>query len=163
LVTGGGMGWSFEKWIFSRQISEESVVITIKNDNVTAYAELAKDEKIRKLFEWGRDMTATNVQHYMQMLHNENLPTPSFLDDLITDTTFSPFSDKLMLFHKMDMFCMKMRAFGNSKAVNSRHDVGFLYSKSFMEIGKFVQDAVIIMIENGWMEHAHLHQIRRFY
>ncbi|MEH7108471.1 DUF3231 family protein, partial [Bacillus sp. JJ1764] len=73
---------------------------------IMAFAQVAKDEKIRKLFEWGRDMTATNVQHYMQMLHDEHLPTPSFLDDLVTTSTFSPFSDKIMLFHKMDMFSM---------------------------------------------------------
>ena len=121
---------------------------------IMAFAQVAKDEKIRKLFEWGRDMTATNVEHYMQKLHDENLPTPSFLDDLVTTSTFAPFSDKLMLFHKMDMFSMKMRAFGNSLAVNGRHDVGFLYSKSFMKIGMFVEDAAKIMIEKGWFERA---------
>ncbi|MCM2535369.1 DUF3231 family protein [Neobacillus pocheonensis] len=121
---------------------------------IMAFAQVAKDEKIRKLFEWGRDMTATNVQHYMQMLHDENLPSPSFLDDLVTISTFSPFSDKLMLFHKMDMFSMKIRAFGNSIAVNGRHDVGFLYTRSFMQIGRFVEDAAKIMIEKGWFERA---------
>ncbi|MGM0904886.1 MAG: hypothetical protein ACQEXB_28050 [Bacillota bacterium] len=44
----------------------------------------------------------------MKMLHKDNLPSPSFLDDLVTTSTFSPFSYKLMLFHKMDMFSMKM-------------------------------------------------------
>jgi hypothetical protein len=121
---------------------------------IMAFAQVVKDEKIRKLFEWGRDMTAENVQHYMQMLHDENLPTPSFLDDLVTASTFSPFSDKLMLFHKMDMFSMKMRAFGNSVAVNGRHDVGFVYTRSFMKIGRFVEDAAKIYIEKGWMEQA---------
>jgi hypothetical protein len=90
----------------------------------------------------------------MQMLHDENLPTPSFLDDLVTKSTFPPFSDKIMLFHKMDMFSMKMRAFGNSVAVNGRHDVGFLYTRSFMKIGRFVEDAAKIYIEKGWMERA---------
>lgn len=121
---------------------------------ITAFSQVVKDDKIRKLFEWGRDLTATDVQHFMQMLHDENLPTPSFLDDLITTTTFSPFSDKIMLFHKIDMFSMKIRSFGNSIAVNGRHDVGFLYTKSFIKIGKFVEDAAKIMIEYGWMEHA---------
>jgi hypothetical protein len=119
---------------------------------IMAFAQVTKDEKIRKLFEWGRDMTAGTIQHYMQMLHDENLPAPSFLDDLVTTSTFSPFSDKLMLFHKMDMFSMKLRAFGNSVAVNGRHDVGFLYTRSFMKIGRFIEDAAKIYIEKGWME-----------
>lgn len=119
---------------------------------IMAFAQVVKDERIKKLFEWGRDLTTNNVENYMQKLHDENLPTPSFLDDLVTASTFSPFSDKLMLFHKMDMFSMKMRAFGNSVAVNGRHDVGLVYTKSFMKIGAFVEEAAKIMIEKGWME-----------
>lgn len=121
---------------------------------IMAFAQVVKDEKIRHLFEKGREMTSTNIENYMQKLHDENLPTPSFLDDLVTTSTFSPFSDKLMLFHKMDMFTMKIRAFGNSVAVNGRHDVGLLYSKSLMKISVFVQEAAKIMIEKGWMEQA---------
>jgi hypothetical protein len=119
---------------------------------IMAFAQVARDEKIRQLFEKGRDMTTSNIESYMKMLHKENLPTPSFLDDLVTTSTFSPFSDKLMLFHKMDMFSMKIRAFGNSVAVNGRHDVGLLYGKSLMKISLFVENAAKIMIEKGWME-----------
>ncbi|WP_026567090.1 DUF3231 family protein [Bacillus sp. UNC41MFS5] len=119
---------------------------------IMAFAQVAKDEKIRKLFEKGRDLTTTSIQNYMQKLHDENLPTPSFLDDLVTTSTFSPFSDKLMLFHKMDMFSMKIRAFGNSLAVNGRHDVGLVYTKSFTKIASFVESAAKIYIEKGWME-----------
>jgi hypothetical protein len=50
------------------------------------------------------------------------------------------------------MFSMKIRAFGNSVAVNGRHDIGLLYSKSFVKISAFVESAARIMIENGWME-----------
>lgn len=119
---------------------------------IMAFAQVVKDEQIRELFEKGRDLTAKNIESYMKVLHMENLPAPSFLDDLVTKSTFSPFSDKLMLFHKVDMFSMKIRAFGNSIAVNGRHDIGLLYTKSFMKIGVFVEKAAKIMIEKGWME-----------
>ncbi|MFS0862544.1 DUF3231 family protein [Fredinandcohnia sp. 179-A 10B2 NHS] len=119
---------------------------------IMSFAQVAKDEKIRKLFEKGRDMTTSNIENYMKKLHDENLPTPTFLDDLVTTSTFSPFSDKLMLFHKMDMFTMKIRAFGNSVAVNGRRDVSLIYTKSLLKIGTFVQEAAMIMIEKGWME-----------
>ncbi|MFB5197572.1 DUF3231 family protein [Neobacillus sp. KR4-4] len=121
---------------------------------IMAFAQVAKDEKIRKLFEKGRDLTTTNIQNYMQKLHDENLPAPSFLDDLVTTSTFSPFSDKIMLFHKMDMFSMKIRGFGNSIAVNGRHDVGLVYTKSFTKIASFVESAAKIYIEKGWMEQV---------
>lgn len=37
------------------------------------------------------------------------------------------------------MFSIKMRTFGNSVAVNGRHNIGFLYTKSFMKNGEFVK------------------------
>lgn len=119
---------------------------------IMAFAQVVKDEKIRELFESGRDGTEKNVEQYIKMLLKENLPTPTFVDDLVTASTFAPFSDKLMLYHKMDMFTMKIRAFGNSLAVNGRHDIGMLYSKSLVKIAIFVENAAKIMIEKGWME-----------
>ncbi|WP_078414814.1 DUF3231 family protein [Priestia abyssalis] len=121
---------------------------------IMAFAQVAEDEKIRKLFERGKDLTKTNTENYIKKLHDEDLPAPSFLDDLVTTSTISPFSDKLMLFHKMDMFTMKIRSFGNSVAVNGRHDLGLLYAKSMIRNADFVQDAVKIMIEKGWFEQA---------
>jgi hypothetical protein len=119
---------------------------------IMAFSQVVKSEKIRKLFIEGKALTHKSIEQYMEKLHNENLPSPSFLDHLVTTSTFSPFSDKLMLFHKIDMFSMKIRAFGNSAAVNGRHDMGVLYAKSLIKITSFVEDAAEIMIENGWME-----------
>lgn len=119
---------------------------------IMAFVQVVKDEKIRKLFERGTDITKTNIEHYIQKLHDEDLPAPSFLDDLVTTSTISPFSDKLMLFHKMDMFTMKIRSFGNSVAVNGRRDIGLLHTKSTIRNAAFVQDAAKIMIEKGWFE-----------
>ncbi|HHY73049.1 MAG TPA: DUF3231 family protein [Bacillus bacterium] len=119
---------------------------------IMAFAQVAKNEKIRVLFERGKNLTHTNLERYMKKLHDENLPSPSFLDHLVTTSMFSPFSDKIMLNHKMDMFSMKLRAYGNSVAVSTRHDLGVLYFRSLMKIQGFVEDAAEICIENGWME-----------
>ncbi|PAE24882.1 DUF3231 family protein [Bacillus sp. 7894-2] len=119
---------------------------------ILAFAQVAKDEKIRKLFEKGKEITTTNIESYRQKLHDEDLPSPPYLDDLITNSTFSPFSDKIMIFHKMDMFSIKLRAFGNSVAVNGRRDVGMVYLKATMKNSHFVQSAAKIMLEKGWFE-----------
>ena len=65
----------------------------------------------RALFVKGEDLTNKAVGRYIEKLHRDNLPAPSFPDHLITTSTFSPFSDKLMMFHKMDMFSMKNEGF----------------------------------------------------
>ncbi|GAA0343403.1 hypothetical protein GCM10008967_37310 [Bacillus carboniphilus] len=119
---------------------------------IMAFSQVAKDDKIRDLFIKGRDLTEINIKRYVQKLNEENLPAPSYLDHLVKPSTFSPFSDKLMLHHKMDMFAMKVRAFGNSVAVSGRNDIGFQYIKSLLKIQGFVNDAAKIYIEKGWME-----------
>jgi len=117
-----------------------------------AFSQVAKSQKVRDIFVKGKDLTHKAVEHYIEKLHRENLPAPEFIDHLVTTSTFAPFSDKLMLFHKVDMFSMKIRAFGNSLAVNGRHDLALLYGRSLMNIANFVKDASNIMMENGWME-----------
>ncbi|MBP1934238.1 DUF3231 family protein [Ammoniphilus resinae] len=119
---------------------------------IMAFAQVAQDKKVRELFERGRDMTTTNVENYMQKLYDENLPAPTFLDDLVTSSTISPFSDKIMLYHKMDMFSMKIRAFGNSVAVNGRRDIGILYTQSLTKIAAYVEDIQKTIIKRGWLE-----------
>ncbi|MEY2194764.1 DUF3231 family protein [Neobacillus sp. BF23-41] len=119
---------------------------------IMAFSQVVKSEKIRNLFLKGKDFTHKHIETYMAKLHKEDLPTPSFLDHLVTKSTFSPFSDKIMLYHKADMFSMKIRAYGNSAAVDGRHDIGLMYTKSLMTIAQFVEEAAKIMIENGWME-----------
>ncbi|YCA46366.1 DUF3231 family protein (plasmid) [Bacillus sp. JZ8] len=119
---------------------------------IMAFRQVAKLEKVREVFKKGEDLTTRAVERYMSKLHDDHLPAPSFLDHLVTTSIISPFSDKLMLFHKVDMFSMKIRAFGNSVAVNGRHDLAVLYGKSLTNIFKFVDDASHVMMKNGWME-----------
>ena len=119
---------------------------------ILAFGQVARKEKVKSLFVRGKEMTHKNLERYKLLLHEENLPSPAYLDHLVTASTYAPFSDKLMLFHKVDMFSMKIRAFGNSLAVNGRHDIGVMYTKSLMNIMMFVSNGAKLMMENGWME-----------
>ncbi|WP_160723022.1 DUF3231 family protein [Bacillus sp. USDA818B3_A] len=116
------------------------------------FSQAAKDEKVRQFLIRGREITDRAVNQYSEKLHKDNLPFPTLLDHLVTDSTFSPFSDKLMVFHKVDMFSMKIRAFGNSLAVNGRKDIGAMYTRALLEMTLFVEDGANILIDNGWME-----------
>ncbi|MDM5327163.1 DUF3231 family protein [Neobacillus sp. CF12] len=116
------------------------------------FSQVAKKEKVREYFIKGKEITDKEVQRFQDKMHKDNLPFPSQIDHLVTDSTFSPFSDRIMVFHKVDMFSIKIRSFANSMAVNGRRDIGMMYMKSLTEVSLFVEDGANIMIEHGWME-----------
>ena len=116
------------------------------------FYQIVQDEKIKALFKRGLDMTDKAVKQYMEKLHMEHMQAPAYLDHLVTTSTYPPFSDRIMLFHKVDMFAMKIRAFGNSLAVTARRDIEMLYTRTLMNIGLFVNDGTNLLIDNGWME-----------
>ena len=97
-------------------------------------------------------MTDKAVKQYMEKLHAEHIQAPAYLDHLVAPSTYPPFSDRIMLFHKVNMFAMKIRAFGNSLAVTARRDIDMLYARTLMNIGLFVDDGTNLLIEKGWME-----------
>lgn len=116
------------------------------------FTQVAKDEKIREFFIRGKELTNKHIEISSQQLHEDNLPSPPLLDHLVSESTFSPFSDKLMLAHKIDMFSMKIRTAGNAISLNGRKDLGGMYAKFLMDIGLYVEDGANIMIDNGYME-----------
>ncbi|WP_258000300.1 DUF3231 family protein [Bacillus sp. Marseille-P3661] len=116
------------------------------------FYQTVKDEKIKALFKRGISMTDKALKQYKEKLHIEHMQSPSYLEHLVTTTTYPPFSDKIMLFHKVDMFAMKIRSFGNSLAVTARRDINMLYIRTLVNIGAFVDDGVNILIDKGWLE-----------
>ncbi|MCQ6281320.1 DUF3231 family protein [Bacillus sp. EB600] len=116
------------------------------------FYQIVQDEKIKALFKRGLDMTDKAVKQYMEKLHIEHMQPPSYIDHLVSTSTYPPFSDKIMLFHKVDMFAMKIRSFGNSLAVTARRDINMLYVRTLINIGLFVDDGMNILIDKGWLE-----------
>lgn len=116
------------------------------------FSQVAKTEKVRKFMLRGKEMTNKHIELCSQQLHKNNLPSPPLLDDLVSTTTFSPFSDKLMLWHKIDMFSMKIRSYANGASLNGRRDIAGMYAKFLLDIGLYVEDGANIMIDHGWME-----------
>jgi hypothetical protein len=116
------------------------------------FSQVAKLQQVREYFVKGVEISYKHIEIFSQMLHKENLPSSPLLGHLVTDSTFAPFSDKLMLFHKLDMFSMRIRAYGNSVAVNGRHDIGVKYAQCVLDVANYAEDGVNIMIDLGWME-----------
>ncbi|MDN3015685.1 DUF3231 family protein [Paenibacillus sp. BSR1-1] len=116
------------------------------------FHQVVRNNKVKQLFKKGLDITEKSLKQFSEKLTVDNLPAPTRLDHLVTDSLISPFSDKIMLFHKVDMFSMKIRAFANSIAVNGRRDIALMYGRNIVNVFAFVEDGAQILIKHGWME-----------
>lgn len=117
-----------------------------------AFGQVSKIDKVKKFMLRGKELTNKHIETCSQQLHKNNLPSPPLLDNLVTTSTFSPFSDKLMLWHKIDTFSMKIRSYANGASLNGRRDIGAMYAKFIMDVSLYVEDGANIMIDHGWME-----------
>ncbi|CAG7613789.1 DUF3231 family protein [Paenibacillus allorhizosphaerae] len=116
------------------------------------FSQITKTDQTRKYFLRGKEIAEKHYNIFSQLLQQEDLSAPPMLDPLVTTSTFAPFSDKLMMFHKLDMFAVRIRAYGNALSMSARLDVAEKFGRLLLEVGKYVEDGATILIDHGWME-----------
>nr|WP_263326714.1 DUF3231 family protein [Neobacillus sp. Marseille-Q6967] len=119
---------------------------------LVGFSQVAKLEQVKNFMLKGKEITSKHVKDCTDFLSKEDLPAHHLLDDLVETSTSAPFSDKLMMFHKIDMFSMKIRTYANAISLNGRRDLGGMYMKFLMDVGLYVEDGANIIIQEGWME-----------
>ncbi|SFJ89263.1 Protein of unknown function [Halobacillus dabanensis] len=119
---------------------------------ILGFSQGAKQNRVRKFLERGRNLNERHIEKLSKKLTEDYLPSPTLLDHLVTSSTIPPFSDKLMVFHKVDMFSMKIREYANGASLNGRKDIGALYARCIMDVSLYVKTGANILIENSWME-----------
>ncbi|MFD2656413.1 DUF3231 family protein [Gracilibacillus thailandensis] len=119
---------------------------------IIGFSQGARNEKVRTYLERGKNINQKHIEMFSSKLHKDNVPAPSLIDHLVTTSITPAFSDKLMVYHKIDMFSMKIREYANGASLNGRRDIGTLYGRCLMDVSLYVEDGANIMIDNGWME-----------
>ncbi|MGV3466087.1 MAG: DUF3231 family protein [Heyndrickxia sp.] len=119
---------------------------------ITGFLQGVKLEKVKKYLERGKKINQKHIEIMTKKLADADLPAPSFLDHLVTTSTISPFSDKLKVAHKIDMFAMKIREYANGASLNGRRDLGIMYAKCQADVSMYVEDGANIMIDHEWFE-----------
>lgn len=119
---------------------------------VTGFIQVARSEKVREYLERGKKLNQKHIDLMSDKLTKDDLPSPSSIDYLVRPSTEPPFSDKLMVYHKIDMFSMKIREYANGASLNGRKDIGALFAKCQLDVSLYVEDGANIMIDHGWME-----------
>jgi hypothetical protein len=115
-------------------------------------SQVAKSQQVRDYMIRGRDISDKHVETFASLLSKEFLPSASAWDTLPTDSTFPPFSDKLMMYHTATLNAAGIAHYGRGLGLSPRRDIGAIYTRLTAEIVLFTEDGANIMIENGWLE-----------
>ena len=117
-----------------------------------AFSQVAAREDVRSFMLKNVKLAGKDAESFDVLLQQDHLPIPEKWDDEITDSTVSPFSDKLIMFHAGFLVNSALTYYGASLGSSLRSDIIVNYSKVFthaMEAGVISYN---IMVKHGWME-----------
>ncbi|MBT2259340.1 DUF3231 family protein [Priestia megaterium] len=137
---------------------EVTAIQEIVNTNVLgktlmlAFSQVATTQKLRSYFFDGVKLASKQIKQFTELLSEADLPSPRLLDAYVTNSTISPFSDKLMMYHTSTAVTIAIDNCGAGLSMSFRSDVAVEFSQLIGRIGKYGKDGIRIMIEQGWME-----------
>jgi hypothetical protein len=117
-----------------------------------AFSQVAVREEVRNFMLKNVTLAGKDAESFDAILQQDHLPIPEKWDAEITDSTVSPFSDKLIMFHAGFLVNAALTYYGASLGSSLRSDIIVNYSKVFthaMEAGVFSYN---IMVKHGWLE-----------
>jgi hypothetical protein len=117
-----------------------------------AFSQVAVREDVRNFLLKNFKLAGKDAESFDAILQQDHLPIPEKWDEEITDSTVSPFSDKLIMFHAGFLVNAALTYYGASLGSSYRSDIIVNYSKVFthaMEAGAISYN---ILVKHGWLE-----------
>ncbi|MBN8192858.1 DUF3231 family protein [Bacillus sp. NTK074B] len=121
-----------------------------------AFSQVIKTKKLKEYMIRGRDISQKNITILQDLLTKDNLPSPQLWDPEVLETTVAPFSEKLMLYHVALANAGSLVNYGVGITSTFRHDIALDFSRLVVEISRFSNDGVKLLIEKGWLEQPPL-------
>lgn len=116
------------------------------------FSQVSKSKEVREYIQRGERLCDKQFDILNSILSEDKLPSPKRWDAEVTDSTISPFSDKLMMFHVVSLISTASGYYGAAYSVRERRDLGATYLLLIADVTRYVEDGINIMINNGWLE-----------
>ncbi|QVY63659.1 DUF3231 family protein [Cytobacillus gottheilii] len=107
---------------------------------------------MRQFFVEGKGISNKHMKKFSSTLTNEDIPAPISWDSHVTDSTVSPFSDKLMMFHTTTLIAVGIGNYGTAAGTCQRMDLNATYTRLSAEIALFAEDGANLMIKHAFLE-----------
>ena len=116
------------------------------------FGQVTDSKEIKNYMFRGMDIAGKHIEIFSSILSQENIPVPSTSNAFVTDSTISPFTDKLMMFHVNSLNAAGIGNYSAGMVGSLRKDLPANYLRLSAEVGQYVEDGTKIMINNGWLE-----------
>jgi rubrerythrin len=126
-----------------------------------AFSQVIKNKKIRKFLSEAMETKDNHIKTFYEVLNQEHLPAPPTFDAEVTDSTNSPFSEKLIMFHVGFLFTTAMIYYGTGWASSPRKDLSPKYMAAIADDAKIGKEWMDLMIDNQWLEEPPMAEDRQ--
>jgi spore coat protein CotF len=120
--------------------------------NMIAFAQTITDDRIKDYLYKTIRTLEEHTEELNDILHKENLSTPSNLDSEVLNSTEAPFSDKLSQYCTFTMLGDLMVIYSLCKLSLFRKDLAIKATHLSGEVAYLIKDSIEIMIDKGWFE-----------
>lgn len=117
-----------------------------------AFSQVANLEEVQNFMLKNVKLAGQDAESFDAILKQDHLTVPEKWDIEITDSTESPFSDKLMMFHAGFLVNAALTYYGASIGSSLRSDIVLNYSKVFTNAMKAGALSYNIMVKHRWLE-----------
>lgn len=116
------------------------------------FRQVVKSKEVRDYISRAKDVCSNHIELFRTVLHENNLSSPPSWESEVTNSTVSPFSDKLILFHTQAMINYAIGYYGAGLAGTLRKDLAAKHVRVIAEDLILAEDGLNLMIDNGWLE-----------
>lgn len=117
------------------------------------YAQVIKSEKVKRYISQAKQTADKQLKKLSSFLEDEDLPQPIITTYLVTDSTESPHSDKLIASHVIVATATIVAEFGLSAPYTARKDLAATFANLSIEVLDLAKDGAELLIESGWLEN----------
>jgi hypothetical protein len=121
-----------------------------------AFSQVAQSKEVRKFLEEAEKVSDQQIKTLTKIMQTDNLPAPKSWETEVTDSTDSPFSDKLMLYHIGFLFQAAQNYHGTGLASAMRTDLVAAYETTILKNLMVTKKWFNIMVQNKWLEQPPL-------
>jgi hypothetical protein len=118
----------------------------------TAFSQVASDKDVKKYLLRGKELSKEIISVCSKTLIESEVQAPTTWDAEVTDSTVSPFSDKIMLSFINLLNAYGMGIYAISSATSLRTDLQTKYANITKDVAAYAKDGIELLIKNGWFE-----------